>query len=170
MKNFLKDNWFKLSFAVAILIIAISLAYFLYNNNSRSKPTTQVPTQQSVTQQIDDFDLQKKCSDAAGNFYTKNGFNLKDSSMNGFVSHWNKALNKCFIEYSNGLGNNGIYYTLSDALGGTEYGEIVWTFPNENNPSWCYLYPNGNAGTDTSPTNCKSKIEFDNFVKPFMNN
>ncbi len=119
------------------------------------------------------FLYQEKCAHAAKDFYTTNDYSKNNSLSDGYISHYNKSLNKCFIEFSNGLGNSGtdIFYELADAVEGIEYGEIKLTYkPNEKTLGWCTLYTSGNRNsTDSNSKSCNSKTEFDNFVKPYMN-
>lgn len=162
MRGWFKENWFKVSILIALLIAVMSVAYYFVI----FLPAQQNLSGQQIEQANNSFSYQERCASAANNFYTKNGFDENNSVHNGYISHWNKSLDKCFIELSNGLGDS-IIYELADAVEGTEYGEIQWTIPNEDKPGWCMLYPSG-SGVESSSKSCNSKTEFDNFVKTYM--
>jgi len=161
---------------VLVLLGAVGITSYTLRRQSNQQPTEnqQFLTQPSagerstVQNSAEEFDLQSKCAQAAKTFFNTTGYKLTDLSS-GYVSHWNKSQEKCFVEFSGSVGNRDIVYELADALGGIEYAEIEWTIPDDNNPHLCTIYPNGN-GQESDQRSCKSKTEFDDFVGPFMNN
>ena len=156
MKNFIKQNWFKLIITIILLTIAIVvLQCILEQKNELTKNN--------------DFLNQQRCAESASKMFIKEGFNKNSSD---YISHWNKSLNKCFINSSDRLvnaHNTDIAENLADAEEGVIYAEIQWTIPNQNKPYYCELYSNGNIN-DTNSTSCNSKEEFDTFINSFLNN
>lgn len=155
---------YRLILPASILLGCVILGSFYY--------ASEVNKQASIERQqvAEDFDLQTKCAAAANVFYTKYG-DAENRVQDGYISHWNETLGRCFIEFSSGIGSGSptVFQEVADAVEGTEYAEIEFVAPNEDNPKWCTLYPSGNgAGLETT-TSCKSKTEFDNFVGSYMN-
>jgi hypothetical protein len=169
--KFLKENWFKIVIVLAVLIVAISVSYYFVIYFPKYKEE-QFVEQKNQRADSGNFSNQEQCAKDSTDFFNKwmkgSIESVSESASDGYISHFNQSLNKCFIEFSNGIGN-GVFYELADSVAGTEYAEIKWDMPNEDNPNWCTIYPNGNI-TDSISKNCSSKMEFDNFVKPYMTN
>lgn len=167
------DKINKLSLPATILIGSIILGGFYYASEANKQSSIERQQQvKAVQEQVNNnnFSYQEKCAGDSTKFFDKYIQGSARSISDGYVSHYNQSLNKCFIELSSGVGtSNDIIYELADAVEGTEYGEIEWTPPNENKPGWCTLYPSGN-GVSSDFKSCNSKIEFDNFAKPYMKN
>lgn len=170
--NWLKENWFKASIVLAFLIMALSALYYYVFFNPMEHGKYDLAQQMSKTQNSD-LDMQIKCNLAAKKFF-EDYFKGGDSKYAAQNSHWNKSLNKCFIDISDLSPASRISYNLFDALGGQEYGYIIYnleTSPSGENPGLCRLYPGGSGSADDPRgANCKSKTEFDNFVRPYMSN
>ena len=159
---------------IALVAVTASIGYFagkISASTSTTTPATDaaLTTATNATASLSD---QEECAKDAKLYYTENGFSTRGGLSNGYQSHWNTKLGKCFIELSdetNSAGETSIYEALADAIGGTEYAEIDWTIPNEDSPAWCSIYPDGN-NIDSTSQSCASKAEFDAFVKDYMQN
>jgi len=171
MKNFLKDSWFKIIIAIAILIVAVSAGYYFFVYLPKYQEEGLLE-QKNERANNSNFSNQEKCAEDSAKFFDKYMQGSAKNIGDGYNSHYNKSLNKCFIELSQGLGNNSISYVLEDAIEGTEYAEIEFSMiAGEDNPGLCTLYPNGTGdGTDSISKKCVNKSEFDTFVRPYMEN
>lgn len=161
----------------------VILPFFLLaagcNNSSQvsqlQQENAQLQTKLDNQQQENSFNLQSQCSDAADKWFVKNGYAKNQSVGTGYVSHWNKSLQKCFIEFSYedanySFGYDNMSYTLLDVLESKQYAEESWnkvTSLDGKKLLDCELYPNGDQSNIQV---CKSQTEFDNYVKPFMDN
>lgn len=162
-----------------IILFFIPIALLAAGCNSSADKVAQLEKQnQQLQQQVNGFDLQQKCSTAAEKFYNKymEG-TLTKTIRDGYVSHWNKVLGKCFVEISSGFSSdpNSINYEIDDALEGKNYGYVMFDSRKSFDGSTgvlCELFPNGNSESQDKNEfkSCKSKSEFDDYVKPFMNN
>ena len=83
MKNFLKENWFKV---VILLILTLIFCFYIFGYF--------LPKERQATL----LNLQEKCSNQSEKFFTK-GDNYKNSDGFEFnyTNHFNFKLNKCFI-------------------------------------------------------------------------
>ncbi len=157
MKNFLKQNWLKLSVVIVFLVVAISLSSYFVVFLPKEKTLENLITQQ------------QKCADEALKFFKANESNRQNTD---YTNHWNRKLNKCFIEIqtsdiSNGSPTNSDQ--LYDAFEGKQYG---WFFivrdkkRDEQIPTVCEMYSDGNTNSDKS---CTNETWYDSFVEPYMN-
>lgn len=152
MKKFIKENWLKISIVIVLLIIALSAVYYfvIFLPNSQQKNLSE------------GFDLQTKCATEAAKFYKQ--FTGEVSQL-GYTNHWNAKLDKCFILANDAREVGGDTITssfLMDVIENKTYGDFV---NNSAGITGCSLYKNGNIDNQQ---NCKSKEEFDNFVKQYM--
>jgi hypothetical protein len=132
-----------------------------------------VTNQQAVT----DYDLQAKCSKDARAWFTENWSRDRDTVLLNFTNHYNKSQNKCFIlvEYhynSNFAGPNGTSWTndmtFTDVYENTKLGNF-----GENNYS--YIRPTFSTNSEVVTCEvlgqkCKTIVEFNSLVGPYMNN
>ncbi len=123
-----------------------------------------------------DLDLQAKCSRDARAWFNENWSRDKDTILLDFTNHYNKKLNKCFVlvEYhynSNFAGNGGSSWTndmeISDVYENAKYGRF-----GENH----YTYWKPTASTSSQVISCelldqkcKTVQEFEQLVRPYMN-
>ncbi len=143
MKNFLKDNWFKIGLIIVLLIIACSVGYYLI----------------IVQGQKSDIALQAECADQAAKAFKNLGYTDTDL----FTDHYNHRLNKCFMEVKN---SNELGLMASDLYDANELKSYAdWTFGSNPPVSVCNF--NGKEIMDI--TNCNND-SFDAFVKPYMTN
>jgi hypothetical protein len=171
--KFIKQNWFKIIIAIAILIIGMSIAWYF---------VIYIPNQQQKKQTVsNDIDSQQKCADRSAWFFKSEGYSdttIVDTSS--YFDHWNQSLNKCFIliESSSHFDSNSVGRTdtydeiLLDAFSAQTYGEI-----NSSQVEGNFLATktvNGcNINEDfvgASSTNCTTQAEFDNYADSLMNN
>lgn len=74
------------------------------------------------------MDLQSKCADMAGKFFSSKGY--KSSEGFDYKNHYNSKQNKCFILISYGdINTNSIALDLYDALEGKHYAEFYGHAP-----------------------------------------
>ncbi len=148
MDKWIKEN--KITTAIIVVLVVVLGVGYLITKNSR------------VVSNTADFDLQQKCAKAANDFYTNKGWNTNSDALgsNDYTNHWNKTLNKCFIEislFSSGKFENYLY----DVLGEVEYGEIR-SFSEKG------TIPSCSIKIETNFKDCKTQGEFDDFVKLYM--
>ena len=86
MKQFLKENWFKVGVLVVLLVIGLS-AVFMIKPISWSRDGSSSSVQ-------NDLNLQVKCADWASRFFTSR---VGDGSGSSYQNHFNVKLQKCFI-------------------------------------------------------------------------
>jgi hypothetical protein len=117
--------------------------------------------------QLDKCNLesQEKCARGAKQAFHDAGYDK--NTLGGYVCHYNKKLNKCFIEITaTSVSKNGAISTsktLFDAFEGREYANF-------------FIYvPKGKAYYEVKPTLCKmldnyctTEEEYNAFVKPYM--
>ena len=119
MKNFIKQNWFKIIIAVAVLIVAVSVGYYF---------AIYIPARQQ--EQKSDVDLQAKCATQAQKTFDDFASTMTSNSAGGDFgeqNHYNQKLDKCFVLISyistTGLVNGGDianHEALFDAYENTE--------------------------------------------------
>ena len=125
----------------------------------------------------DDFDLQSKCAKDSKQWFIENYLPKdKETILVDFSDHYDKKNNKCFIlverHYESNLaGPNGTSWTnhisLYDVYENSEYGEFA-----ENH--YTYWKPKLNTSEEVISckvhgSDCKTSDQFDNLVRPFMN-
>jgi hypothetical protein len=124
-----------------------------------------------------DYDLQAKCGKDARAWFNANWSRDKDTALLDFTNHYNKADNKCYIlvDYhynSNLAGAGGSSWTndveLSDIYENVKHGSL-----GENH--YTYFKPSLSASNEVivcemRGKKCKTVEEFDNFIRPYMNN
>ncbi len=122
-------------------------------------PTTRsINTTSSDTDRKLAYDLQEHCSKQAQSFV--DNFQMGNQQYN-FNSHYSSRLNKCFvlIELFIDDSDKDIYQVyLYDAIEKKPYGKYAWKFPANSMPLICEILN----------TRCKTKDEFDDFVKKYM--
>jgi hypothetical protein len=134
---------------------------------------------QELTAEVDksrvtgDYDLQARCSKDAKTWFNENWSRDKGTELLDFTNHYNKSLNKCFIlteyHYDVGLGNSwmndvslwDVYENLKYANFG-EYHMISFkpTATENDRVFTCEVFNK----------NCKALQEFNELVRPYMNN
>ena len=85
MKKFLKENWFKLTIALAFLIVAVCVGYYLVKPQEKNNGAN----------------LQTKCEAQAQEYIS-----YEKENPDSQVSHYNKTLNKCLLLETSPLGNS----------------------------------------------------------------
>lgn len=102
------------------------------------------------------LDAQEKCAKQADKTFTSLGYESKGTDS--FENHYSQKLNKCFIEI---ISTNFPHQNkmLFDAFEGKSYGNYSWN-TEKDKKYWCTILDK----------NCNSEVEFDNFVKTYMEN
>jgi hypothetical protein len=112
------------------------------------------------------LESQEKCAQGAKQFFHDAGYDQKNT-LAGYVCHYNKKLNKCFIDITATILNkNGAASTsksLYDAFEGKEYASFFMYVRKvekyyEVKPSQCHMLDN----------NCTTEEEYNAFVKSYM--
>jgi hypothetical protein len=178
MKNFLKNNWFKITI-ILLIIIATCFYYFSY-----------FLPQERQTRLLG---LQEQCSTQAQNFFTTNGYTPSDGTTFNYTDHFNSKLNKCFI-LVNSYDNNGTeLIDLYSVLEGKHYAEYnghavcnsvaltltgqpdecktdsgsIWYGGNDTNTPDVHV---GYGGINGGSGNEDTQKQFMSYVEPFMSN
>lgn len=135
-----------------------------------STSTKEQQSNTTATNQAPDVDLEIKCADAA-----KKMFGSPASSLDSYTSHWNKKLNICFIldqyYYNDSPSGMAKGNDLYDVYENRQWGAFFESNATKSMGSPdCEMYPGGRL-TDDAPNfkKCNSEAEFDDFVRPYMN-
>jgi hypothetical protein len=122
------------------------------------------------------FDLQGKCGKDARAWFTENWSRDKDTITLGFIDHYNKRENKCFIvvenHYNSKLAGPGgeswtSHTTVYDVEENSQYAEFA-----ENH--YTYYKPTIRTSEEVilcedRGEKCKSQEEFNTFMRRYMN-
>jgi hypothetical protein len=148
-----------------------SLIFFCLISVGCSNPYDTIQEQKKIDElvmKIDKCNLesQEKCARGAKQFFHDAGYEQKNT-LAGYVCHYNKKLNKCFIEIGttilNANGSVSMAKNLFDAFEGKEYASFFRYVPKEKNysavkPQQCQMLDN----------HCTTEEEYDRFVKSYM--
>ena len=154
MENFLKQNWFKIIITVAVLIIAVSVGYYFVIISVRNNDSLN----------------QQRCADQAVKAYKSLGYpetgvEIWGDTSDSYTDHYNKKLNKCFIEIAGFNGSDE--YSVYDANELKDYFDARETNYNtvgEVVPTHLICAYNGGVFK-----NCESG-DFDKIIKSYMEN
>jgi hypothetical protein len=109
MSDFIKQNWFKITVAVAILIVALSVGYYF---------SIYVPQRNNLV-------LQEDCSKRANEIFMKNtGEYAKTYQGYTYTNHYNKKMSKCFVLIYGGDWTTEYHATMYNAYDNKELGGI----------------------------------------------
>ncbi len=154
MKNFIKENLFKVGVLLVALLIVILAVYF-YNSSKNSEAEKQTTKTQLL--------LQGQCADAAKKFFNEDKWgraaeDINSSNVN-YTNHYNSKYNKCFVliteRFSDGSGTSQVLY---DVLEHKEYAN--GSFGSKDLSVYCTIL-NGD---------CKTASDFNKFVSGYMEN
>lgn len=148
-RKFIKENWFKITIAIAVLVVALSIGNYSKQQGKESN-----------------IYLQTQCSNQAAKAFKDIGFPQKGDTSELYTPHYNQKLNKCFIEIDTGT-QNGIWNELFDANELKVYASILQTSFNPRTFTCVFNLKNPQDYNHTVPFSCESG-DFDNFVKPYM--
>ncbi len=120
-----------------------------------------------------DYDFQAKCSKDAKTWFNENWSRDKDTELLDFTNHYNKSLNKCFIlveyHHSLGLGDSWVNdITLWDVYENAKYASFA-------EDHIIYIKPTASTQDrvvtcELADKKCKTAGEFNDLVRPYMNN
>lgn len=122
------------------------------------------------------YDLQAKCSKDARGWFNENWSRDKDTILLDFSNHYNTKQNKCFIlvEYhynSTFAGPGGSSWTndmtLTDVYENVKYAEFVQNHITNWKPE--YSLREEVITCDVQGDKCKTVDEFNNLIRPYMN-
>lgn len=115
--------------------------------------------------QKENFELQEKCSSDAERFFNKN---YSNGQGDFYSCHYNQKLNKCFVYIKsllNASGYTGNTFELYDANEGSLYASYRKIVEMGKNLKWDEITP---KECDVEGVSCKSTVEFDNFIRHFL--
>lgn len=130
-------------FKIGLLVILFFAVYGYFSQNKA------IPS--------GEYSMNEKCSKLAADFYEKT---IPDPWE--YTNHYNSSMNKCFIlatSFNLTLGMKNFY--LYDVIENKRYADYHWDM-NDSQKSNCEIMLTGQE--------CKSKVDFDEFVKGYMNN
>jgi hypothetical protein len=113
------------------------------------------------------LEQQAKCADRAYRDFEDWGYKAKDSA--DFVSHYNAALDRCFVRFQNTSGGGEFTFrSLFDAFGGEQYADYAWQAKQgkkywEVPPFVCKVTTPAGEEQD-----CHSDEEFKDMVRIYM--
>lgn len=155
---------------VLLVVVAILLAWRVFAemtlNQVLKNQVVELNQKLNEKSAQGNIDLQAKCADQAESTYLKLGY--KNGGLDGYQSHFNNKLNKCFLTIHS-IDNSGIFSeSIADAYEQRVYGLYmrksgVDKFTSNPFPAFCNISP-----TSSEKTNCKSKEEYDLFVSHYM--
>jgi hypothetical protein len=170
-------NGFRLVTAAVLLLAVANCDNFSDRMSRLEKQNEELRAEIKKGQATADYDLQAKCSKDARIWFNENWRRDKDTILLDFSNHYNKKENKCFIfveyPYNNGFGapsgsawTNQI--TLWDIYENIKYGDFA-----ENHYT---VYKPSISSSDELimceflGQKCKGIDEFNNLLRPYMNN
>jgi hypothetical protein len=138
------------------------------------KQNQQLQAEIKNNQAATDFDLQAKCARDSKTWFNENwGRGDKDTILLTFTNHYNRVQNKCFIlveyhySFEKGTTSWANHMTLWDAYENLKYGEFSERHQVVTKPESRIV-----VSVDTCEVfgkECKTADEFNNIVRPFMN-
>lgn len=128
---------------LSILIVFFTTSFMSLVGCNNQNPTKE---QSSVSQKTlkEQYQLQEQCGKKGEDFYKKK---FNDSGF--YQNHYNKKLNKCFMVLYNPITNRKIFYDVNKS-------NLHGLFTRDGVS--CYVYEK----------KCKTEEEWDNLMKPFM--
>ena len=157
MNNFVKQNWFKIIVAIAISIVAISVAYYLFTSSQKKLPT--------ATSNIFQSNLadQKTCAEQAQKYMQDNAMEnqanpaeLANGTTVDATNYYNPKLGRCFLNYRVDSTNGFTSIELIDVFSG----EMLADFLSTGDTDVC---------TTTNDDSCTFS-EFNDYVNQYVNN
>ena len=123
-----------------------------------------------------DFDLQAKCSTAAKTWFNENWSRDKDTILLDHSSHYNAKQNKCFIlveyHYNSHFGGPGTEswansMTIMDVFENAKYADFGESHITHFKPTT--TVDDHVITCNVQGNNCKTMEEFNNLIRPYMN-
>jgi hypothetical protein len=153
MNEFIKQNWFKIIIAVAVLGFVLFVGYYFVI----FLPKHQIAkTQESIN-------FQEKCSNAAKKFFTDDNWGkLSDTDRIDYTNHYSPKYDQCFILISETSldqtdKSRAVFQWLYDVFANKEYANITY---NNNSMVFCSILVG----------ECKSSTEYNSYVSKYMEN
>ena len=153
-----------------LLGVAIALGVYAYRQNATIETQQAQLLAASERTKTASLDLQAKCSEQASKAFAQAGYTARDAGA-AYQNHYNRKLNKCFIEIENTTATSGVVWThrtLFDAFESKPYGTYAWRTDEKKKywevaPVMCeVISPNG----EKQP--CGSDDEFQNLIRIYM--
>jgi len=150
---------------VLLLVTVATLGYFVTNQQRRIKSLEARPKTNTI-------ELQEKCAKQAELVFKQSGWEAKDVIAE-FSNHYNSKLNRCFMRVEKTdptIVTKTIFTTkfVFDAFERKSYAEYTWK--TEPGKKYWEVAPTECAVTlaDGTRKMCRSSDEFDELVKPYM--
>jgi hypothetical protein len=161
--KFIKENWFKLGIVTSILIIGLSIFYYLiiYIPNKNQ----QLNDQQSLKL---DQENSLKCSEMGQKYFDKNFSQYTNNPkiiLDGPRFHYNKKLSACLLEYRLMLYKQFYLDYPGSDYNGTNF--IINLLTGNDEAYAMYFWKNGKFADDDS---YNEYMKFDNQAIDLMNN
>jgi len=160
-----KDN-LMIVLTILIFILTAYLAIHEFMKKSANITST-VPTHENTV--VDNkrvYDLQESCSKHAQIFFDYFVTDPQAKQTDEFSSHFNRKLNKCFVLVKHGIIDvkKDIYTeNLYDAIEKKPYGSLAWK--SQDSKKYWEVKP---LICEMRDQYCKSRAEFDAFVRSYM--
>lgn len=123
-----------------------------------------------------EYDLQSRCSKDARAWFNANWSRDKDTTLLDFTNHYNAKHNKCLIfvewHYDSQYGNATLsswtnHMTLTDVYENAKYANFSQNHIMLGKPDYKLTEPV--ITCDVEGTKCKTLDEFNNLLRPYMN-
>jgi hypothetical protein len=149
---------------ILLLLAVVILGYFVTTQQHQIKTLQARP-------KTNPLELQEKCAKQAALLFKEDGWKAQKDHIASFGSHYNTKLNRCFIEIEdfNQVGTNSVTTkSVIDAFEGKPYGAYMWK--SDAVKKYWEVPPMGCEVTvaDGTKKTCKSADEFDELVRPYM--
>jgi hypothetical protein len=145
---------------VLFVILVLSSCSYEIVKKTDNRNTEQPTNQAAELSAKDILDLQSKCSSSSKALFSTLGY---DGTNSDFTNHYNSKLTKCFILIgSTSIPDNYTYKELRDVYENKTIGRIQEVLMKKKQEDW---KPYDCEMLDKF---CESSVDFDNFVKPYM--
>jgi hypothetical protein len=165
-----------LKLMIIIVLGIVSLAASGFENGQRisrlEMQTQELTAEVKKFTAAGDYDFQAKCSRDAKGWFNEKWPRDKATILLDYTNHYQKASNKCFIlvEYHYSMGPNGSWVNdmmLYDVYENAKYG-------NFGQHNFVYLKPEYHSESllltcELLGTKCKTIDQFNDLVRPYMN-
>ena len=155
---------------ISIVVIILSGCTFqIFKSTGTGNTMNQTTGQISEINYDTIIEYQNNCVTQSAKLFEQQGYDsIKYADFYDY--HWNKTENICFILIQSTRSDRNKSTTsklLIDVFGNNIFGKYVITnyYNKDETKLDCEMYE---YGTQESFQSCKSQTEFDNFVKPFM--
>jgi len=165
MGKWIKENWFKVGVLATFFVAGVSIAYYYV----LFLPKTHLDTtmaKESIEPRKKDLELQAMCAKKAEEAFKEN-YPKTQGELFSYTCHYNRKLNKCFVLINGALvdipGQASNVSSLYDAYEYKMYADYHQVVKEGQ-----HYYDTPPFICTTLDKTCDSRQEYDNFVKPYM--